>query len=106
MERSERVRASEEVAEQRGVGDSEQLIEEGYGELVERGSVDPVDEVLQVLVVAFEVKLGERRKDETPWWGQRRVSVSSIVYGSRESEVEEELLERGQRRQASGHRIG
>src|SRR6266581_3893907 len=102
MECLEYICATEEAAQQWGV--EEQLIKESYGELVEYRSIDSVNEILQVLAIAFEVKLGERREDKTPW-RQRQASVLSIIYRSRESEFEEKLLEPGQCGQVSGHCI-
>jgi len=54
--------ATEEVAQQWCVED--QLIEECYRDFVKCRSIYSANDTFQVLAIAFEVKLGERREDQ------------------------------------------
>jgi hypothetical protein len=53
---------TEKVAKQWSVED--QLIKESYGDHVKCRSIHSSNDILQVLAIAFEVKLSERREDQ------------------------------------------
>jgi hypothetical protein len=86
--------ATEEVAQPRCI--ENQLIEEGYCDLVKCRSIDSANDLLQVLAIAFEGKLGERREDQA--FRQGQMSAFSESTRSRGSKTNGKFLEPGQRR--------
>ena len=74
-------RAAEKVSEWWGV--KCQLIEEFYENYVDERSIDSGHGILQVLAVAFEVKLRESGEDNA--YERRRTSAFSVGTGSRGS---------------------
>ena len=95
-------RVTDEVEKKWSVEDK--LIEECYISVAEKRDVDSGDDILQVLAIAFEIKLGESGEDNGSE-GRRR-STFSVSPRSRESECEAELTESRQRSQTSNHGLG
>jgi hypothetical protein len=84
--------ATEEVTQQRRIED--QLIEERYYELVKCRSIDSANNILQVLAIAFEGKIGKRREDQA--FRQGQVLAFSVSTRSRGSKRHGKILEPGQ----------
>ena len=66
----------------------DELIEELYNNVAEKGNINSGDDILQVLAVALEVKPGESGEDKT--CVGRRTSTFSVGPRSRGSEFEVE----------------
>ena len=81
-----------------------ELIKEDYIQFFDSGSIDPCQDLLQIVTFPLEMKFGETGEDRACQLRRRRTSAfRDRLYVSK---IKAKVLEAGQRREAGDHCLG